>query len=311
MSGDQRILEGSSRLRLAVTVGVAVLLLAAGAAAEERACTAPLCIGVLRDSPPFSFIDRTREPRAANATGYSVELCTAFAETHHAKVEGPSYELVLVEPTSRRFDMLEAGHIDLLCGATTATLALRADFAVSIYTFVTVQGFVRLDPPSPAGEDPRVGFLPATTADQQLDQTIQLLEAGRLPVALARGTPRPVEVTSHYDAIDKLRNGDIDIYIADRAILSRLIALTTEPGSGEIVLEDIPQRLEPYALVLRRDDPRIFALNRHLRDLFQNSQKLADVLARHFPGRQQLDKTFFDLIRFQARLPDGERRPAR
>lgn len=286
----------------------------------------PLKIGVLHDAPPFSSIgtglgDDAAEAegfKAEEAEGYTVELCLAFAESLATAQRGASaqggapYEPVLVKPIEQRFEMLDKGQIDILCGATTATLALRADYAVSIYTFVTVQSLLARLEPIDAENGARVGYLPGTTTEQQLRSTMQLIRAENLlPRAYEALTDTPEPVADHYDAMRKLRDEEIDVYIADRAILSRLLARLPSPARETIRLTAIPQRLEPYALVMRRDDPRSFALDVFLRDLFENQPRLADLLARHFPGQQQLDRSFFELIRFQARLTDGDRRTAR
>ena len=89
-------------------------------------------IGYREDTPPFSYKNSIGE-----RTGYSLDLCRAVAA--HVKKElglaKMSVEYVSVT-AENRFKAVQSGRVDLLCGATTATLDRRELVDFSVPTFV-------------------------------------------------------------------------------------------------------------------------------------------------------------------------------
>ena len=94
-------------------------------------------LGVRADAPPFSaLVD-------GFPIGFSVDLCSAVAAaiSEVSDVEEMEGALFVVD-TANRFDALQAGEIDVLCGATTATLRRREFVSFTIPTFATGVGAV-------------------------------------------------------------------------------------------------------------------------------------------------------------------------
>jgi polar amino acid transport system substrate-binding protein/glutamate/aspartate transport system substrate-binding protein len=197
-------------------------------------------IGYRADAAPYAHKDSFGE-----AVGYSVELCRAVAA--HVKETLGLAEIdveYLTVTTEDRFQALQDGRIDLLCGATTVTLARRELVDFSLFTFIDGAGvLLRKDGPQDfeglAGM--KVGVRSATTTEQALSNTLaqQGLEVEVIPVE------------SHEDGLAQLRAGDIEAYFADRAIL---IWLLLQSGDEDLWLSERQFTYEPYALALARGD---------------------------------------------------------
>ncbi len=94
--------------------------------------TGVIRIGHRENSPPFAFLDAQRRP-----IGYALDLCDVVVEQVGAHVHRPlRVEYVPVSP-SNRFDLVNAGAVDLECGSTTASSERRAAFDFSPVIFVT------------------------------------------------------------------------------------------------------------------------------------------------------------------------------
>lgn len=104
-------LHGDPRLfHILRALSVAALSLQCGLATAED-----LAICFREDAPPFSYLDETNKP-----AGYSFDLCQSVAEA----IGAPDPQLVPVT-VENRFDRLNEGACDLLCGATTMTIKRR------------------------------------------------------------------------------------------------------------------------------------------------------------------------------------------
>ncbi len=132
----------------------------AGEVMDRIAADKVLRIGARTDAPPFAFEQDGR------LGGFSVELCVAVGQALSMQPGLAGLEGRLVRGNAEnRVDMLATGEIDILCGATTATLARREAVSFSIATFLTgVGSAVRADAP-PLLREVLVETSPASASD--------------------------------------------------------------------------------------------------------------------------------------------------
>jgi polar amino acid transport system substrate-binding protein/glutamate/aspartate transport system substrate-binding protein len=249
-------------MRLAWVVAVALVLPVSAAAQtlERIRDSGVLKIGYREDAAPYSYKNAIGQP-----AGYTIALCQAVA-TDIADQVGRAELAVEYVPvgTSDRFSALEQGKIDLLCGATTATLERRALIDFSVPTFIDGAGvLLRADGPDRfaglAGQN--VGVRAATTTEQALQNTLrrQNMEATVVPV------------DSHEEGLAKLEAGEIAAYFADQAILIFLISGSQAPD--DLKLGEGQFTLEPYALGLQRgDDDFRLAVDTSLSRLYRSGE---------------------------------------
>jgi polar amino acid transport system substrate-binding protein/glutamate/aspartate transport system substrate-binding protein len=198
-------------------------------------------IGYREDAAPFSFRNTFGEP-----AGFSVELCRLVAAEARAALglDEVAIEYVAVG-TEDRFQAVQEGRIDILCGATTVTLSRRELVDFSLFTFLDGAAvLLRADGPEDllglAGQ--RIGVREATTTEQALRET--LAELGL--------DAEVVTVASHEDGLARLEAGDIAAYFGDQAILMFLATGSEAPENLKLSEEQLT--FEPYALALARGD---------------------------------------------------------
>ena len=197
-------------------------------------------VGFRMDAKPLSFLDPD-----GNAVGYSVDLCRQVAEALLGRLgrQNLSIEYVPVDATER-FAALETGKADILCGATTHTLARQERVDFSLLTFVTgAEMLVRLgagitDLPDVAGK--KVGVLAGTTTETGLRRALgeRAIEA------------EVITVERHEYGIAELETNGIDAYFGDRILLLGLAERAIDPA--KLTLSGKLYSIEPYALALPR-----------------------------------------------------------
>ena len=249
-------------MRLAWVLAVALVLPlpAAGQTLERIRDSGVIKLGYRVDAAPHSYKDAIGQP-----AGYSVALCQSVATDIADEVDRSELAVEYVPVgTADRFTALQEGRIDILCGATTATLARRAMIDFSIPTFIDGAGvLLRADGPDRfdalAGRN--VGVRAATTTEDALRNTLQRQAMDATVV--------PVE--SHEDGLARLEAGEIDAYFADQAILIFLMVGSDDPES--LKLGEGQFTLEPYALGLPHgDDDLRLAVDTSLSRLYRSGE---------------------------------------
>ena len=255
------------------------LLLAAGAQAQtlERVrSTGVFKIGYRTDAAPFAYKNQLGE-----AIGYSVDLCRAVAVNVKQALGLAEIKLEYVPVTTEdRFQAVQDGRIDILCGATTETLSRRELVDFSLFTFIDGAGvLLHRDGPDDfeglAGK--KVGVRGATTTEQALRYTLQRLSIDA----------EVVTVQSHQDGLAKLQNGEIQAYFADRAIL---LYLLLGSGAEDLWVSERQFTFEPYGLALARGDDEFRLLVDTTLSVLYRSGEIDQIFAAAFgPKAKQSD----------------------
>jgi polar amino acid transport system substrate-binding protein/glutamate/aspartate transport system substrate-binding protein len=181
-----------------------------------------------------------------------------------------------------RFQAVKDGKIDLLCGATTATLARREIVDFSLPVFIDgASVLLREDGPENFGDldGQKVGVRAGTTTEEVLRNTVADLAINVDTIA----------VKDHKDGVAKLLKGDIAAYFADRAILYFLMQ-----GSGaadKLFLSDQQFTYEPYALALQKGDSEFrLAVDRALSRIYRSGEISTVFTAAFGPGAEPTDE---------------------
>jgi polar amino acid transport system substrate-binding protein/glutamate/aspartate transport system substrate-binding protein len=217
-----------------------------------------LRLGVRVDAAPFAYRDDLGE-----ANGFTVDLCRAVAKNIRGQLGLTSLNIEYVDVTAEnRFESLQKNQIDLLCGATSATLSRREIVDFSIHTFIDGAGVIfRKDGPTNfeglAGK--RVGVRMGTTTEAAVKNTLMLSGIDAEVVA----------VTDHNDGFAKISDRQIDAYFADRMIL--VFLLGEHAGSSDLLLSKNNFSYEPYALALQHGDSAFrLAVDRALSQIYRS-----------------------------------------
>jgi ABC-type amino acid transport substrate-binding protein len=259
-------------LRMSLLLGCGgALFLGAGAIAgtlDQVRETGVFKIGYRTDAAPYSYKSDSGQP-----AGYVVDLCREVAAAVQKEVGREVKVEYVIVTAEDRFEAVKSGKIDLLCEATTATLARRKLVDFSIMTFIDGAGvMVREDGPQSfaamAGQ--KIGVHAGTTTQAALEKSLNdnKIEAEVVPVA------------DHEDGVKKLESGELAAYFADRAILSFLLIGKDSPKNLMIAKDYLTR--EPYALAMARGDEDFRLLvDRTLARLYR-SPAIDKIFARNF-----------------------------
>ena len=234
---------------------------AASATLDRIRQTGTIQLAYREGAAPFSFRDRDGGVR-----GYSVELCERVAQSV-GKALGVGAVKISWKPVdaSTRLDAVSSGAADIECGTTTITLARmeKVDFSVPVF----VDGgsvLVRADSKLSRLVDlkrRRVAVIPGTTTEQALVAQLNALES---PATL-------VPVKDGAEGLAQLIAGKVDGYAGDRIVLTTLRQRAAKPATLSFVDSDFS--FEPYALVVRRDDPDFrLAVNRAIVGIYRSGE---------------------------------------
>jgi polar amino acid transport system substrate-binding protein len=262
--------------------------------------TGKLRLGHRADARPFSYLDESGKP-----AGYSLALCEKVADAVKSELGlgQLAVEYVKVD-LEDRFDAVEAGNVDLLCGAATVTLERRKKVAFSVPIFPSgISALVRVDAP-PRFRELLEGHVPPFrptwrgSMEAILDKRVLSAEKGTTAAAWLvkrrsqlEVNAELVEVASYQEGIQRVLVRTSDAFFADRAML--LENLSHSSSAGDMVVLDRQFTYEPIALVSTRGDEDFRLLvDRTLSGLYRSGQIL-DVYERYFGKPDENVKTFF------------------
>jgi ABC-type amino acid transport substrate-binding protein len=256
-----------SQRRAVVTRAHAAACLILFAAAVHAAVAAPtlerirtdgsIRLGYRTGAKPFSFKERDGSVR-----GYSVEICTRIVASikKHLGLASLRIEWTPLDAADR-LDAVAKGKVDIECGTTTISLSRyeTVDFSLPIF----VDGGSVLTPVASKFErftdlaGHKIAFIPGTTTERALKHELGVVGA----------KAELVPVKDGFEGIAQLAAGKVDGYASDRIVLVGLREASADPARWKLLDTDFS--FEPYALVVRRDDPDFrLAVNRGLVELY-------------------------------------------
>jgi glutamate/aspartate transport system substrate-binding protein len=222
---------------------------------------ASIRLGYRAGAAPFSFQERDGSVR-----GYSVEICTRIAESIQKELGLPSLRIEWTPlDAADRLDAVTTGKIDIECGTTTISLSRyeKVDFSLPIFvdggsvltaTAAKIERFSDL-------ASHRIAFIPGTTTESALKRQFAVIGA----------KADLVPVKDSMEGLSLLSAGKVDGYASDRIVLVALRETSADPSRWQVMGTDFS--FEPYALVVRRDDPDFrLAVNRGLVELYRSGE---------------------------------------
>ena len=199
-------------------------------------------IGFRESQPPMSFLNQDGKP-----AGYSIDLCVRIVNEVKNTLgkDDIAIEYVPVS-SSNRFDALQNNTIDILCGATTKTIARGKLVDFTQLTFVTGASLLSLKENSVEGisglQGKKVGVSKGTTT----------LDALSTKLKESVSDAKIVQFDSASAGMKAMIKGEVDAFSADQVVLIGLV-LTHEGDEKFAIAGDIFS-YEPFALAVRRND---------------------------------------------------------
>ncbi|SFE04541.1 amino acid ABC transporter substrate-binding protein [Paracidovorax konjaci] len=238
------------------TLCSAVLLacgMLAGAAAQadtlkKIADSGKITLAYRESSVPFSYLAGAGAP-----IGFSVDISNAVVDAVKKKLNKPDIKVELQAVTSQnRIPLITNGTVDLECGSTTNNTARAKDVQFAINYFYTG---TRLLVKKSSGVKNYADLAKKTVASTTGTTNAQVIRKynrdNNLDMDLVLGK-------DHNDSMLLVDTGRALAFAMDDILLFGLKANASNPADWDVVGDSL--QVEPYACMLRRDDPQFQAL---------------------------------------------------
>src|SRR5215475_12652727 len=202
-----------------------------------------ITLGHRESSVPFSYYDDRQQ-----VVGYAMDLCYRIVDAVKKELKVDKLEVKLNPVTSAtRIPLMANGTIDLECGSTTNNLEREKQVSFTITHFVTANKFVSK---KSAGlktvDDLRNKTIVSTSGTTNIKQITEIGAQKNLGLNI-------LAAKDHAEAFLMVETDRAAAFVMDDVLLYSLVAESKAPG--DYVISADPLSVEPYGIMLRRDDP--------------------------------------------------------
>lgn len=265
--------------------------------------TGILHLGYYADAGPFSYQDESGKP-----AGYAIELCREFAKDLKNELGLPALNVEFLQVTGEnRFESVQQGKVDLLCGPSVETLTRRKEVSYSLPIFPGGLGaLMRADGPAQvreilSGHEPPYRPLWRGSLAMALQKRSFAVVQGTTSLNWLTGKleefkidGKLVPVASHKDGVQRVLDRSADVLFGERSIL--LDAKRNNPAGKDLIVLDRLFTYEPLAFALARNDEDFRLLvDRSLSELSRSGE--TQTLYRRFFGEPDQNTLAFFRLR--------------
>ncbi len=229
-----------------VTLGA--LLVAGPASAQEGTLkkikeTNTITLGHRDASIPFSYFDDKQ-----HAVGYAMDLCGKIVDAVKAELKMPNLQVKLNPVTSAtRIPLMANGTVDLECGSTTNNLERQKQVSFTITHFVTANRFVSKKAANLKTVDDLKGkTIVSTSGTTNIKQITEINGQKNLGMTI-------LPAKDHAESFLMVETGRAVAFFMDDILLYSLVANSKTPSEWVISADALS--VEPYGIMLRKDDP--------------------------------------------------------
>ena len=207
-----------------------------------------IAVAYRESSIPFSYLDDKAQP-----TGFGWEICMRIVDEVRKATGRADLKVTTQAVTSaNRIPLLVNGTIDIECGSTTnnSDRAKQVAFATN-YFYTGTRLLVKAGSPIKSVADLKGRKVVSTTGTTNFRIMRALNEERNLGFEL-------IGAKDHAESQLVVASGRADAFAMDDILLYGLAASSANPREWAVVGESI--QVEPYAIMLRKDDPSFKAL---------------------------------------------------
>jgi glutamate/aspartate transport system substrate-binding protein len=237
-------------MRLVILAATVAALGCNAAGAEELTGTlkkikdsGSITLGHREASMPFSYYDDKQQ-----VVGYAMDLCDRVVGAIKKELKLDKLEVKLNPVTSStRIPLIANGTVDLECGSTTNNLDRQKQVAFTITHFVTANRFASKKSANLKTVDDLKGkTIISTSGTTNIKQITEINGQRNLGLNI-------LAAQDHAEAFLTVETDRAAAFVMDDIILYSLVASAKTPS--DYVISADPLSVEPYAIMLRRDDP--------------------------------------------------------
>lgn len=233
-----------------VVIGCALLACSVAQAdtLKKVAESGKITLAYRESSVPFSYLVGAGAP-----VGFAVDISNAVVDAVRTKLNNPAIKVELQAVTSQnRIPLLTNGTIDLECGSTTNNSARGKDVQFAINYFYTGTRLLTKKSSGVKNYADLKGKKVASTTGTTNAQVIRKYNRdNNLDMDLVLGK-------DHDDSVLLVDSGRAEAFAMDDILLFGLKGNARNPAEWEVVGDSL--QVEPYACMLRKDDPQFQAL---------------------------------------------------
>ena len=230
----------------AALLAAGLIAVATGASAQtlkKIADSNKITVSYREASVPFSYLIGSTK-----AVGFSVELTEAIIDDVRKKVKKPNLEVAYMPVTSQnRIPLLVNDTYDIECGSTTNNSTRGKDVSFAINHFYTGTRLLTKKTSGVKNYADLAKKTVSSTTGTTNAQVIRKYSAEKnLDMQLILGK-------DHDDSLLLVENDRAMAFAMDDILLFGLMANSKNPASLQVVGDSL--QVEPYACMLRKDDP--------------------------------------------------------
>lgn len=215
---------------------------------KKVADTGKITLAYRESSVPFSYVVGPGKP-----IGFSMDIASAVVNKVRATVNKPTLEIEYLPVTSQnRIPLLVNGTVDLECGSTTNNSNRAKDVTFAVNHFYTGTRLLAKKASKVKNYADLAGKTVASTTGTTNSQVMRKYNAeNKLNMQIILGK-------DHADSLLLVEADRAVAFAMDDILLFGLMANSKKPAEWEVVGDAL--QVEPYACMLRKDDPKFQAL---------------------------------------------------
>src|SRR5436189_1294168 len=204
--------------------------------------TGAITLAHRESSVPFSYYDDKQQ-----VVGYAMDLCYRIVDAVKAELKLAKLDAKLNPVTSAtRIPLIANGTVDLECGSTTNNLERQKQVGFTITHFVTANRFVSKKSANLKTVDDLKGkTIVSTSGTTNIKQITEIGAQKNLGLNI-------LAAKDHAEAFLMVETDRAAAFVMDDILLYSLVATSKAPG--DYVISADPLSVEPYGIMLRRDD---------------------------------------------------------
>jgi glutamate/aspartate transport system substrate-binding protein len=202
-----------------------------------------ITLGHRDTSIPFSYYDDKQQ-----VVGYAMDICSKVVDAVKAHLKLSKLDVKLNPVTSAtRIPLMANGTIDLECGSTTNNLERQKQVAFATTHFVTANRFVSKKSSNlKTVNDLKGKTVVSTSGTTNIKQATEINVERKLGMNI-------IAAKDHAESFLTVETGRAAAFFMDDILLYSLVANSRNPGEWVISADALS--VEPYGIMMRKDDP--------------------------------------------------------
>ena len=205
--------------------------------------TGAITLGYRESSIPFSYLDNNQK-----VIGYAMDLCYRIVDAVKSDLKMDKLDVKLNPVTSAtRIPLVANGTVDLECGSTTNDFARQKQVAFTITHFVAANTFVSKKSANlKTVADLKGKTIVSTSGTTNIKEINEINAQKHLGLNI-------LAANDHAEAFLMVQTGRAAAFVMDDILLYSLVATSKSPR--DYAISDEVLSVQPYGIMLRRDDP--------------------------------------------------------